>query len=49
MNETDTKATAVGGDKIIGLDEAQLRAHLDRKIMQSVEDTLNQLLDAEAD
>ena len=36
-------------DNIIGLDEAQLREHLDRKITESVEDTLNGLLDAEAD
>ena len=36
-------------DKIIRLDEAQLREHLDRKITESVEDTLNGLLDAEAD
>lgn len=31
------------------MDEAQLREHLDRKITESVEDTLNGLLDAEAD
>ena len=36
-------------EKIIRLDEAQLREHLDRKITESVEDTLNGLLDAEAD
>lgn len=36
-------------DNIIRLDEAQLREHLDRKITESVEDTLNGLLDAEAD
>jgi len=35
--------------KIIRLDEAQLREHLDRQITQSVEETLNGLLDAEAD
>jgi len=34
--------------KIIRLDEAQLREHLDRQITQSVEETLNGLLDAEA-
>ncbi len=36
-------------DNIIRLDEAQLREHLDRKITESVEETLNGLLDAEAD
>lgn len=36
-------------DNIIRLDEAQLREDLDRKITESVEDTLNGLLDAEAD
>jgi len=35
--------------KIIQLDEDQLREHLDRKITESVEETLNGLLDAEAD
>ena len=30
-------------DNIIHLDEAQLREHLDRKITESVEDTLNDL------
>ena len=36
-------------DNIIRLDEAQLREHLDQKITESVEETLNGLLDAEAD
>ncbi|MCB1122269.1 MAG: transposase, partial [Verrucomicrobiae bacterium] len=36
-------------EKIIQLDEAQLREHLDRRISESVEDTLNLLLDQEAD
>lgn len=35
-------------EKIIHLDEAQLREHLDRRISESVEDTLNLLLDQEA-
>jgi len=35
--------------KIIQLDEAQLREYPDRQIMQSVEETLNRLLDAEVD
>ena len=49
MNETETGTTAAGGDMIIRLDEAQLRDHLELKITQSVEETLNKLLDAEAD
>ena len=36
-------------DNIIRLDEAQLHEHLDQKITESVEETLNGLLDAEAD
>ena len=36
-------------DKIIQFDEDQLREHLDRKITESVQETLNGLLDAEAD
>ncbi len=35
--------------KIIQFDEGQLLAHLDAKVTQSVEETLNALLDAEAD
>jgi len=48
MTEEESRGIA-GGDKIIRLDEKQLREHLDRKIVQSVEETLNGLLDAEAD
>ncbi len=33
----------------IQVDEAQIHAHLDRVVRQTVEDTLNGLLDAEAD
>ena len=36
-------------DNIIQLDEAQLRDHLDRRITESVEETLNNLLDTEVD
>ena len=35
--------------KIILLDEEQLREHLDKRIVESVESTLNLLLDKEAD
>lgn len=50
-NETmkDNEGSAAGGAKIIRLDEATLRTHLDERITASVEDTLNALLDAEAD
>ena len=36
-------------DNIIRLDESQLCDHLDQKITESVEETLNGLLNAEAD
>lgn len=48
MSEEES-SVAAGGGKIIRLDESQLRSHLDRQITQSVEETLNKLLDAEAD
>lgn len=35
--------------KIIRLNAVQLREHVDRQITSSVEETLNQLLEAEAD
>lgn len=35
--------------KIIQINEEQIRGHLDRMVVQSVEETLNALLDAEAD
>lgn len=50
MNDKNmTTTAAIGGDKIIRLDEAQLREHLDRRITRSVEETLNEMLDAGAD
>ena len=48
MNE-EAEQGAATSSKIIRLDEAQLREHLDKKITESVEETLNKLLDAEAD
>ena len=48
MKESE-ETQAAGSGKLIRLDVAQLRDHLDRKICESVEDTLNKLLDAEAD
>ena len=35
--------------KIISIDEGQLREHLDKMVLTSVDETLNGLLDAEAD
>ncbi|HSS62918.1 MAG TPA: IS256 family transposase [Gammaproteobacteria bacterium] len=48
MKESE-ETKAAGSGKLIRLDEAQLREHLDQKICASVEETLNKLLDAEAD
>jgi transposase-like protein len=42
-------AGAEGRGKIISIDEGQVREHLDRKIVEAVEETLNKLLEAEAD
>ncbi len=42
---TETRAL----DKVIRIDEAQVRAHLSEMVRSSVEETLNALLDAEAD
>lgn len=51
-----TAMTSVGHDpveanapKVIRVDEEQVRRHLDQVVRSTVEDTLNQLLDAEAD
>ena len=35
--------------KVIRIDEGRIQEHLDEKVRQSVEETLNALLDAEAD
>ena len=51
MNETEIEEE-VGprkSGKIISIDEAQVENLLDRKVRESVEETLNGLLDAEAD
>lgn len=37
------------GSKIISIDEGEIRNHLDQMVKKSVEETLNNLLDAEAD
>lgn len=51
MNEEDIKQEQLRrkAGKIINIDEAQVESLLDRKIKESVEDTINGLLDAEAD
>jgi transposase-like protein len=50
MHDTteDTRNTA-GNSKIIHIDEQEIRSHLDQIVRGTVEDTLNSLLDAEAD
>jgi transposase-like protein len=45
MNDDSTK----GLGKVIRLDESELRGHLDEMVRGTVEETLNALLDAEAD
>ena len=47
MNEKDSKALPSG--KIIRFDEQAIQSHIDTIVRGSVEETLNQLLDAEAD
>jgi transposase-like protein len=49
MSEENADAGPAGPGKIIQLDESQLRAHLDRQVVECVEETLNKLLDAEAE
>ena len=51
MNEEDTKQEKLPRKlgKIINIDEAEVESLLDRKIKESVEETINGLLDAEAD
>ena len=41
-------SSVVSGNKV-QVDEAQIRGHVDEVVRQSVEETLNGLLDAEAD
>ena len=53
MNATEeaarsTAAEGAGRGKIISIDEGKVREHLNRKIVETVEETLNRLLDAEA-
>jgi len=48
-NGTTTDVTDKGLDRVIKIDEAKIQDHLGRIVRQSVEETLNGLLDAEAD
>ena len=45
MNEDSTKALS----KVIRIDESEIRGHLDEMVRGTVEETLNALLEAEAD
>ncbi len=47
--ETVTQENGKTISGAIEIDEKEIRLHLDRLVRQSVEDTLNALLDAEAD
>ena len=43
------KDTTKGLNKVIRIDESEIRGHLDKMVRGTVEDTLNALLEAEAD
>ena len=45
MNDDSTKPMS----KVIRIDESEIRGHLDKMVRGTVEETLNSLLDAEAD
>lgn len=45
--KTEREARVAG--KIVDIDEGEIRSHLDEMVVKSVEDTLNALLEAEAD
>src|ERR1044071_2820943 len=51
MKKTKNEATSSEANttKIISIDEGQVRQHLDGVVREAVEETLNKLLDAEAD
>ena len=48
QNSNSTKATQ-NLSKVIKIDEAQIRDHLGEMVRSTVEETLNDMLDAEAD
>lgn len=43
------KKSTASGDKIVQIDESQIHSHLDRVVRGTVEETINNLLDAEAE
>jgi putative transposase len=47
--ENELKAVASQPGNVISIDEGVIRQHLDRMVVRTVEETLNALLDAEAD
>ena len=47
--ENDVKAVESQPGNVISIDEGVIRQHLDRMVVRTVEETLNALLDAEAD
>ena len=49
MSEDSMDSTAKPVSNVISIDEERVRGHLDRIVRSSVEETLNDLLDAEAD
>lgn len=49
QEEPKTEREARIAGKIVDIDEGQIRSHLDKMVLQSVEETLNALLDSEAD
>ena len=46
---TSSKSSSEKPGKILRIDEEEVRGHLDRVVRESVEETLNTLLDEEAD
>jgi putative transposase len=49
MTSVDTNATTDSFREVIRIDEGQIKSHVDQVVRASVEQTLNALLDAEAD
>ena len=51
MSTTEERSVSEGKklNRAIRIDEVQIRSHLDTLVRDSVEDTLNKLLDSEAD
>src|ERR1700752_1455293 len=49
MDSIDTTAPVDSFREVIGIDECKIKSHVDQVVRESVEQTLNALLDAEAD